>query len=59
MPSPFPGMDPYLESPEIFPDFHDSYTTHLREALQATLITTDGRLARASGLRCAIEVMGG
>ena len=37
MPSPFPGMDPYLESPEIFPDFHDSFITYLREALQASL----------------------
>jgi Protein of unknown function (DUF4058) len=37
MPSPFPGMDPYLESPEIFPDFHDSFITYLREALQAGL----------------------
>jgi hypothetical protein len=27
MPSPFPGMDPYLENPEIFPDFHDSFVT--------------------------------
>ena len=25
MPSPFPGMDPYLESLGVFPDFHDSY----------------------------------
>ena len=23
MPSPFPGMDPYLEAPYIWPDFHD------------------------------------
>jgi uncharacterized protein DUF4058 len=37
MPSPFPGMDPYLESPEIFPDVHDSFITYLREALQASL----------------------
>jgi hypothetical protein len=37
MPSPFPGMDPYLETPEIFPDFHDSVITYLREALQANL----------------------
>jgi hypothetical protein len=37
MPSPFPGMDPYLENPEIFPDFHDSVITYLREALQASL----------------------
>ena len=37
MPSPFPGMDPYLENPEIFPDFHDSLITYFREALQASL----------------------
>jgi len=37
MPSLFPGMDPYLENPEIFPDFHDSAITYLREALQASL----------------------
>ena len=32
MASPFPGMDPYLENPEIFPDFHDSVISYLREA---------------------------
>jgi Protein of unknown function (DUF4058) len=37
MPSLFPGMDPYLENPEIFPDFHDSFITYLRENLQANL----------------------
>jgi hypothetical protein len=37
MASPFPGMDPYLEHPEIFPDLHDSFITYLREALQASL----------------------
>ncbi len=37
MPSPFPGMDPYLENPEIFPDFHDSFITYLRAKLQAGL----------------------
>ena len=37
MPSPFPGMDPYLEQPEIFPDLHDSLITYLRETLQASL----------------------
>ena len=37
MPSPFPGMDPYLERPDIFPDFHDSFITYLREHLQASL----------------------
>ncbi|MCA9222727.1 MAG: DUF4058 family protein, partial [Planctomycetales bacterium] len=24
---PFPGMDPYLEQPEIWPDFHDRLIT--------------------------------
>jgi hypothetical protein len=30
-------MDPYLENPEIFPDFHDSVITYLRETIQASL----------------------
>jgi hypothetical protein len=37
MPSPFPGMDPYLEQPDVFPDLHDSFITYLREHLQARL----------------------
>ena len=37
MPSPFPGMDPWLEQPEVFPDVHDSLISYLREALNATL----------------------
>jgi Protein of unknown function (DUF4058) len=37
MPSPFPGMDPWLENPEHFRDFHGSLTTYLREALNAVL----------------------
>ena len=23
MPSPFPGMDPYLEDPAVYPDLHE------------------------------------
>jgi hypothetical protein len=34
---PFPGMDPYLERPQIWPDFHDSLITYIREALQPKL----------------------
>ncbi|MBI4601656.1 MAG: DUF4058 family protein [Planctomycetes bacterium] len=34
---PFPGMDPYLERSEIWPDFHDRLTTHISEALQPFL----------------------
>jgi hypothetical protein len=37
MPSPFPGMDPYIERPEIWPDFHDSLITYIRAALQPVL----------------------
>jgi hypothetical protein len=37
MPSPFPGMDPWLEDEELFPDLHDSLITYLREALNAAL----------------------
>ena len=37
MPSPFPGMDPFLEHPEIFPDLHDRFNTYLSEFLQSRL----------------------
>ena len=37
MPSPFPGMDPYLENPDLFGDFHDAFIFCIREALQPTL----------------------
>jgi len=35
----------------------DSLYVALAEALEATLLTLDGRLARASGPRCAVEVL--
>lgn len=37
MPSPLPGMDPYLESPRYWTDFHDSFITYAREDLQPRL----------------------
>jgi len=37
MPSPFPGMDPYLESPRYWQDFHESFITYAREELQPRL----------------------
>jgi hypothetical protein len=37
MPSPFPGMDPFLEDPAVWPDFHNSFIAYLREALNAVL----------------------
>src|SRR4051794_19163604 len=33
MPSPFPGMDPYLEHPGWWPDFHQTFITYCRDAL--------------------------
>jgi hypothetical protein len=33
MRSPFPGMDPYLEDPAFWPDFHPTFLVCLREAI--------------------------
>lgn len=33
MPSPFPGMDPFLEDPEIWPDFHADLAVELKRHL--------------------------
>src|SRR5665213_888143 len=37
MPSPFPGMDPYLEDPDLWPDFHLTFLVALRAALNQVL----------------------
>ena len=37
MPSPFPGVDPYLESQHFWEDFHPSFLTYLRDALNDIL----------------------
>lgn len=37
VPSPFPGMDPYLESPDIWPDLHDALAGEIRGVLNRTL----------------------
>ncbi len=37
MPSPFPRIDPYLESQGYWPDFHASLTTYCRDALNDVL----------------------
>ncbi len=37
MPSPFPGMDPYLESPDWFLGLHHNLITHMQGALQRSL----------------------
>jgi hypothetical protein len=48
MPSPFPGMDPWLEAPGQFGDIHDGLIFLLREALNAAL--PDGYVARGGKL---------
>lgn len=37
MPSPFPGMDPYLEDPGVFPDFHNALASEIRRHLNSAL----------------------
>lgn len=37
MSSPFPGMDPYLEAPQIWPDLHDALAGEIRNELNQTL----------------------
>jgi hypothetical protein len=39
MQSPFPGMDPYLEAPDLWPDVHLSLASALRDQLQSQLGT--------------------
>lgn len=34
MPSPFPGMDPYLEDPALWQDVHQGLITYIRDELQ-------------------------
>jgi hypothetical protein len=37
MPSPFPGMDPYLETPRLWPDVHHELISQIRAALNPLL----------------------
>jgi hypothetical protein len=37
MPFPFPGMDPYLEEPAIWPDYHTTFLLHLRAEISLRL----------------------
>ena len=37
MPSPFPGMDPFLELPSFFPGLHDRLITYLSESIKGHL----------------------
>ncbi len=49
MPSPFPGMDPWLERPVVFPTVHGNFMNYLQEALNQFLpagfvATTENRI---------------
>ena len=35
--SPFPGMDPYLEAADIWPDFHEAFASEIRAELNLLL----------------------
>src|SRR2546426_1326506 len=37
MPSPFPGMDPYIEQPDIWPGFHNGLAYEIQSQLNAVL----------------------
>ncbi|MGZ3485541.1 MAG: DUF4058 family protein, partial [Isosphaeraceae bacterium] len=37
MPSPFPGMDPYLEEPGLWPDVHHELISETRALLNTIL----------------------
>lgn len=37
MPSPFPGMDPYIEDPEIWSDFHSNLAMEIQSQLNQTI----------------------
>jgi Protein of unknown function (DUF4058) len=39
MPSPFPGMDPYLEHPALWPGVHQRFITYVGDALNTVLPT--------------------
>src|SRR6516225_258080 len=38
MPSPFPGMNPYLEQPDAWPDFHQNFIVRAQESLHTQVL---------------------
>lgn len=37
MPSPFPGMDPYIETPDLWPDFHSNLASEIQARLNQVI----------------------
>ena len=52
MPMIFPGMDPWLEDPPLWPDVHESLVVYLRAQLQPLL---RGRYVAAIEQRLYVE----
>ena len=53
MPSPFPGMNPYLEHPAVFPGLHNRLIVVLSELLPAALPAPYyAEIGERGGLRC-------
>jgi hypothetical protein len=62
MPSPFPGMDPFLESPHIWPDVHHELISQIRGELNPALgpkyvARVELRVYNAGDDESAIELM--
>ncbi len=38
MPSPFPGMDPYIEAPKVWSDFHGDLAGEIRADLNTRML---------------------
>ena len=53
MPNPFPGMDPYLENPKVFPGIHGPMVTYLRDQLSVKI---EPRYVASVGERVYLEV---
>ncbi len=54
MPTPFPGMDPYLEHPSLWPNVHSSLIIALRDELAPQLrpryyVAVEERTVRLGG----------
>lgn len=54
--SPFPGMDPYLENPDLWPDFHDRLAGVISAKLNEDLPSQFySRLQKRSELGVTVE----
>ncbi len=56
----YPAMRPMWRAYELRDDVtvHDAAYVALAEALRCALVTADARPARASGVRCGVELVG-